>query len=747
MALSKKYTFIDLFNESKEQNADAQQLKCIEVPSIQRDYAQGRNQIEVKRIRERFLDSLYDAITGTSLPITLDFVYGDIDSKGKLVPLDGQQRLTTLFLLHWYISRHENVSIDEIAFLDNFSYATRYSAREFCRHLVRFSPNFDESPLSNDIIDQEWMPIDWQHDPTIRSMLQMIDDIHEKFKNAFGLWEKLKEGVVSFYFLPIKDMGLTDELYIKMNSRGKALTEFEHFKAEWERRIQELDVEVKNRISRKIDTEWTDVFWPFHEGNGIIDSKFMRYFRFLCDVIRFRQGLLRGEEDIFDLAAQMFGPTNPDALKNILWIEQAFDCWKGVDISALFDKFFSITGHAAGKCLISAFRRGESDSANLFEECCLNYGDWANGHSRKFPIGRSVLLYSVVFYLQNKGEVISESQFVRRIRIIANLIKGSEFELREREDTISAIFRQVEEVLVTGDVDSATDAGGFGYNQRVEEHDKVLWLAEHPDDAEHMFSLEDHKLLYGAVRAIGVENLKYASRFESLFSCDWALVDRAMLTIGDYSMKVRDRFQFGSGKMETPWRLIFRNGHDLIVTTRNVLNALLEKHEVFDDVKLKAIIDQYLNDTPQYDWRHYLVKYASMHLNRYGMYRWKSGFEKTSYDILAMWTEKNITGRNWNIFLKALYDKIKGVRPDANIKLGSYAYVHDGDKLELVSAKKYIGFEESAINIYERIPGNDGNADTYNVVENLVIPQTNNGIDEQDRVELAYQRVVKILNI
>ena len=217
-----------------------------------------------------------------------------------------------------YISRHEDVSIDEVVFLYNFSYATRYSAREFCRHLVRFSPNFNESPLSKDIIDQEWMPIDWQHDPTIRSMLQMIDDIHEKFNDVFGLWEKLKEGVVSFYFLPIKDMGLTDELYIKMNSRGKALTEFEHFKAEWERRIQELDAEVKNRISRKIDTEWTDVFWPFHEGNGIIDSKFMRYFRFLCDVIRFKQGLLRGDEDIFDLAAQMFGPTNPDALKNIL---------------------------------------------------------------------------------------------------------------------------------------------------------------------------------------------------------------------------------------------------------------------------------------------------------------------------------------------------------------------------------------------------------------------------------------------
>lgn len=36
-------------------------------------------------------------------------------------------------------------------------------------------------------------------------------------------------------------MGLTDELYIKMNSRGKPLTVFEHFKAELEREIRALD--------------------------------------------------------------------------------------------------------------------------------------------------------------------------------------------------------------------------------------------------------------------------------------------------------------------------------------------------------------------------------------------------------------------------------------------------------------------------------------------------------------------------
>lgn len=65
------------------------------IPIIQRDYAQGRENPDVNRMRTRFLSSLYDAITGH--PITLDFVYGDVDENGKLTPLDGQQRLTTLF--------------------------------------------------------------------------------------------------------------------------------------------------------------------------------------------------------------------------------------------------------------------------------------------------------------------------------------------------------------------------------------------------------------------------------------------------------------------------------------------------------------------------------------------------------------------------------------------------------------------------------------------------------------------------
>ena len=81
------------------------QLRKIAIPIIQRDYAQGRIDAEVNGIRERFLDSLHQAIKVD--PITLDFVYGDINVDGVMTPLDGQQRLTALFLLHWYAAKKE----------------------------------------------------------------------------------------------------------------------------------------------------------------------------------------------------------------------------------------------------------------------------------------------------------------------------------------------------------------------------------------------------------------------------------------------------------------------------------------------------------------------------------------------------------------------------------------------------------------------------------------------------------------
>ena len=155
---SELHSFIDIFGTVSLNEQETVNLKKITIPIIQRDYAQGRRDPEIERVRNRFLDALY---AGLSKPITLDFIYGDIDKDGVMTPLDGQQRLTTLFLLHWYAAKKANVSKEESPFLHCFGYETRYSARDFCCRLADFTPSFT-TVLSEEIIDQAWFRLDWQ---------------------------------------------------------------------------------------------------------------------------------------------------------------------------------------------------------------------------------------------------------------------------------------------------------------------------------------------------------------------------------------------------------------------------------------------------------------------------------------------------------------------------------------------------------------------------------------------------------
>ena len=658
---SKKYTLIDLFRGTE---GGGEALNGIEIPLIQRDYAQGRDMPKVEDIRRRFVGALREALINKE-PITLDFVYGEIDNNRTLIPLDGQQRLTTLFLLHWYIARHEGVSEDKLDFLTKFSYATRYSAREFCKHLVSpdYQPDFNRFKLSEEITDQNWMPLDWENDSTISAMLRMIDYIHVMFNNSCNnLWPRLEAGCISFYFLPIKQLGATDDLYIKMNSRGKPLTEFENVKAEWEASIRAISPSImpqqdaeqlQHRIEQKMDLDWTDLLWPYRNGqtgssaDDVVDDKFIRYLRFLTDLIFYKNDeQVKESSNILSIVEYLFKDSEktPALSKFIEW---GFDCWLDVDIEHLFNTYLTTTPTASDpqKCVVAA-------PVNVFAQACYTYGDM-NGRTRLFPIGRSVMLYAFLYYLQHK-ETISETQFARRIRIITNLIKQSEYELRE--DNMPNLLRQTEYILTHGDVEEGYL--NFNANQLAEEHEKAVWLQTHADKADTLCRLENHPLLQGAIRVIGLDHIDFTDRFYSLFACDHSLVNRALLSIGDYALLVNNRFQIGSGSadFDSSWRAIFSTSQQGIAPKRDILLALLSQSQHFTNDMLQSVIDRYLRETREYDWRHYLVKYDAMRPERYGMYFWdeENPHEKRGYNILMMWTEKSISGRNYNIFLKAL---------------------------------------------------------------------------------------------
>lgn len=283
------------------------------IPIIQRDYAQGRTNDDTKEVRAEFLDALNMYLEENKPNRDLDFVYGTLqrgDDPGErihFIPLDGQQRLTTLFLLHWFLYQ---ISDDEKLkekfkekMMDGeksqFTYQTRQSSTDFCDALMKAEVDMDsliqvkddenkEVPsLSATLKNEHWYYRIWNNDPTIQSMLVMLDAIYQKFNGKAEYFARLmdeEKPIVTFIFLDLKEYKLTDDLYIKMNSRGKPLTKFENFKAKFEQYIKSLlceDADLRNKkfsikytsakqevdlykyFSYNIDTRWTNMFWQY----------------------------------------------------------------------------------------------------------------------------------------------------------------------------------------------------------------------------------------------------------------------------------------------------------------------------------------------------------------------------------------------------------------------------------------------------------------------------------------------------
>lgn len=349
----------------------------IEIPIIQRDYAQGRE--NKKYLRERLLGKMIKALQDKSSTKTmsLDFVYGT-NEHGAIWPLDGQQRLTTLWLLHWYLAVRTNNLVSAKDWLCQFTYENRITSRDFCKSLCNMNAEaFNESgkKLVDFIKDQTWFYSKYEQDPTIQGMLRTlggttptntetvdIKDGIEKLladdNNCNEYWARLQaeDCPIHFLFKDMKDenLPLSDDLYIKMNARGKQLTDFENFKADLigyapdENRPDDKLFDYKH--ASLIDNEWTDVFWKNASSKGVfkVDDIYYKFLRryFLDRLIAttphnaqeaqqhtLYQDLYKGKENYNGLKAynEVLTHESIDALTKL------FARWNNVEIAPYWD--------------------------------------------------------------------------------------------------------------------------------------------------------------------------------------------------------------------------------------------------------------------------------------------------------------------------------------------------------------------------------------------------------------------------
>lgn len=627
-----KYTFWELI-----------QKHSIEIPIIQRDYAQGRIDEKATEIRDKLLKDIYSALNNDN-NLDFDFVYGSVKNV-LFIPLDGQQRLTTLFLLHWYLSIKDGATDSYVNQLLGFTYETRTSSREFCQGLIKSKIELSgENNLSELIKDCSWFFLSWEKDPTIKAMLVMLDSIDKIFKNSTGFFEKLIRStnpLISFQFIPIENFGLTDNLYIKMNARGKALTDFENFKAKFEQYIDKTHNDLKNEFSFKIDGKWTDVFWKYKEED-VIDKPFVRYFYYISEMLYFLN-----KENSDTQSPFIYSNRNPkikfDLIETVYQERQNVEfLFKSLDILPYIEdvsnKLFSSKYQ---KDCVSVF----SSKTNLFNKC-IEYSD--------FGIFEKILLFTIIQYRITIKDGYSEENLSNLLRVVRNLL----YKVRAQEQTVYRNYLRYEMLptllkeifknfikeeniynVLTGVVFSTEITKGTRISGEDVFHEifKAKLIIENPEIKFLVHEFEDHELLKGAIHNIDISNISDLEKIIHSFIEIWAtkedsLITRSLLTIGDYSINITscalgDTYLFGNG---SNWNTIITNTskeHDEI---RKILTNYLLSYSKISGVnpvdKLNVMIENWLSGEQEKDWRYYFIKYSTMSKGAINYYAWNNDY-------------------------------------------------------------------------------------------------------------------------
>lgn len=637
-------------------------ISKIEIPKLQRDYAQGRSSDKAKKIRLNFLNKLIEVVDSENNSVELDFIYGNIDND-VFQPLDGQQRLTTLFLMHWYIAlKTNNLQINQNIFA-RFTYETRISSREFCENLVKRGENLGDGITINDkISDAEWFFLSWKQDPTIKAMLTMLDTIEELLeeRDLKIYWKKLtsNKSPITFHFKELDNIGLTDDLYIKMNARGKPLTDFENFKATFEKYIEKNKWEegekcLINTFSHKIDTVWMDLFWKHRGLNNKTDIKIMKFISGIAiNYYAQAQDAYIKEEDKEHirevLEEKSKGKVTDESVKR-KFIEDR--------IASLFNNSLEVCPEdfptrEAFKYLMNCFdiySKEKSDEIrpvelvmwSIIDDKMININKNTELQNNLFielvkdartEYKQRVLFYAQTQYLELNND-FTES-FSEWMRVVRNIVQNSTID--SAATFISAVNLINELALGCGNIyeflSNAEVKSNFASKQVLEEIKKSSIIMHISDSKGMIFSTEDTNFFKGriefALYCIDYENVNSSYDGEKLGSLYKVICEHlnsgditnqfrsALLTIKDN--KYYEYWWSWSYGTDSVKRCLIENTSDLINSFANgdYKDYLKDLLLILAEKSLNNIIDEYVHPQEMPNWKLRLIKDSQL-LNNY----------------------------------------------------------------------------------------------------------------------------------
>lgn len=409
----------------------------IYVPEFQRNYLQGDDSNEsIKYKRDRLLKDIFDCIKSQSKSINLGFIYGRVEEsyKGNLFyPYDGQQRLTTLYFLYllFYFKFKIYDEIDSIK--KKLSYQTRISTNRFIESFLSWILdskekdniyndfwNKNEKDLKGFIMSQDWfMMTEWNYDVSIINMLSIIVEISGRIKENLGdktgivnFIDKDENNPFQFDFIYVDDISKSDDLYIKINARGKALSPFENLKSD-------IDGYWNNEDKTKLDAEWTEFVWnQLDENDKNKEKSFDNSFYNLLSNIFYLQYLIGlDQQDINDKNLFEIENKYKKGIVDKEWITQNLCCDSPYQmISSFLD---AMTG---------SFKSIKDEQIESVNRKIFGLGDYQNNNGQN-KIERADLFEVFVYYYsvsslfrKNDMEFTDKRNLLNEIETVTNRI-------------------------------------------------------------------------------------------------------------------------------------------------------------------------------------------------------------------------------------------------------------------------------------------------------------------------------------
>lgn len=647
----------------------------VEIPRIQRDYTYGSKTEKTERVLTRLLNDIHDSLKNKK-EIILDFVYGSSDAAtGTFQPLDGQQRLTTLYLVYFFAA----CKAPGITITHSFKYATRDNGTIFCQDLIdpsKFTYDKDAGPLVDQIKDSPFYRPSFKDDPSIRSMLVVLGRIERVFADMVTpmapneLWDAihLQDSLgayicpVKFYCLDFGPFSLSDDLYIKMNSRGKQLTEYEIFKSQFEKYIEvNFGKTLKYDTAKLFDNDYLDLVWESQARNkSKIDGAFVNLLKNLFQILNYKYRNGTKKIDWNKSLSDNFESLRM-TIADVIFIKDFFNSFRYIqknNPTFLTDNFYaddSLVLHDAHQVGKIRFFKSEVDV--LADACSI-----------EFKAPKLVSLYAVYQAIKAEQRGMSWQLNFRHVR---NLIEFSDDELSHATN-IPGMLTEIDAIMRSNISSITAKNSKFNTTQFEEELEKEC----HPTEWRQLFDYESHDILRGSLTLFAHPNnfdlsnitvfttlLNRLDKFSQIFDNNAKNNDREiranLLSVGNFGQKKASGNQHMMiGRQYASWRRMFTKS-----TYYNEIHIM----DVLD--KIISLPLTYLTLSTE-DWRYYAS--ASKYYNQtyvpyispqYGYYHFEDEVNKP----LEVWLLQSSYNNSGNVMWKLLNHLLKENLPETGI--------------------------------------------------------------------------------